>query len=139
MNHEVWNMEAAARWGNNLKMMRANERTTRRWCRIYGAASVFYSVLVLVSAWRGNYFTELAQLLACWFMYRWYLRNRKIEMFWRSCAHHGERMLHETLERAQWHQQQLALLLSGGRQAFRDRRLGALFTFELGECDKDED
>lgn len=113
MNTTVWKPEEAQRWSACVASMRVSERRHRRWGNWNGAMAVFYPLLATAQVVEGNWLAPVVNLLICWMMYRFYLSARRWQREWRDCVHHGERMLHETGERACWHSEQLEAILDG--------------------------
>lgn len=115
----IWPEEAVKRWSNNMALMRDIKQRTIKWRRINGWMAVGEIAMGFVHTCSASYWWTLLSTLLCWWMYRFYRKALRREAQWHNCLHHASRVLHETVERSQWHLEQMqAMLIEMGAVEF---------------------
>ena len=133
MNYDIWSQHTAKQWARIIATMRDCEVKARKSNLKYQWVAFFYMLMALGDVCIDWHWTALFTVLIGWLMYRLSVLSLRRAACWRVCIHHAERMLHETWERAQWHEQQLDGMLSRMEAA-----LGWLDWFNLKRKHEDQ-
>ena len=111
MNTEIWSYVDGKEWGQLTKTIASIHRDRRRARRVSGSCAVYFALIALYNAYAGRLLVPLTDVCCCWFIYRLYLNNLRLEKTWYRCLHHAQRMLVETSERCIKHAETLKVIL----------------------------